>query len=336
MRTIDDALRPVVARGGPAPYALLDFPDHGNVGDSAIHVGETTWMRAALQARPAYTARNEVRPDEMRSLPPETRIFLHGGGNFGDIWPSHQLFREELLELYPGRPVVQLPQSLHYDDPAAIGRTAAVIARHGAFTLLVRDRESLALATTHFDCEVVLCPDLAFAIGPLGRSAAPSVDVLLVLRSDQERAIPELSAAAMPAGWQVTDWVDEPPRVHTRARLGTGLNIARAFDLRGLQPNYRRALYFEALARARLQRGVALLSTARFVVTDRLHVHILCTLLGIPHVCLDNYYGKIRQFAAAFGTGWSGVRFVETVEEALGAAGAAHTCGVSETREING
>jgi pyruvyl transferase EpsO len=36
------------------------------------------------------------------------------------------------------------------------------------------------------------------------------------------------------------------------------------------------------------------------VVTDRLHVHILSLLQGKAHAVLDNSYGKIARFMAAF------------------------------------
>ena len=39
-----------------------------------------------------------------------------------------------------------------------------------------------------------------------------------------------------------------------------------------------------------------LVSSARVVVTDRLHAHVLCTMLAVPHVVVDGGYGKIRAF----------------------------------------
>jgi len=33
---------------------------------------------------------------------------------------------------------------------------------------------------------------------------------------------------------------------------------------------------------------------SRVVITDRLHAHILATLMGIPNVAMDNDYGKIE------------------------------------------
>jgi pyruvyl transferase EpsO len=53
------------------------------------------------------------------------------------------------------------------------------------------------------------------------------------------------------------------------------------------------------------------------VITDRLHGHILCTLLGIPHVVLDNSYGKIQGFLESFTGECELVRRAESPAEAL-------------------
>jgi pyruvyl transferase EpsO len=54
------------------------------------------------------------------------------------------------------------------------------------------------------------------------------------------------------------------------------------------------------LAWERVLRGCALLSRGKVVVTDRLHAHILSTLLGIPNIILDNNYGKLSSFRDAW------------------------------------
>ena len=59
----------------------------------------------------------------------------------------------------------------------------------------------------------------------------------------------------------------------------------------------------DAAAKARLRRGIRQISRGRAIVTDRLHVHICSLLLGRPHAVLDNSYGKIRRFMAAFSGG---------------------------------
>src|SRR3546814_7789266 len=46
-------------------------------------------------------------------------ILIHGGGNMGTLWPRHEAFRLHLLRAHRGRPIVQMPQSIHSADIAA-------------------------------------------------------------------------------------------------------------------------------------------------------------------------------------------------------------------------
>ena len=314
---IDVVLAPLADRAQGSPFVLLDFPDHSNVGDSAIWLGETAWLRQELGRMPAYICRQEAEWSVLERNAPEGTIFLHGGGNFGDIWPSQQLFRETVLERYKGRPVVQLPQSIHFNDPAAIERTAARIAAHGAFTLLVRDQRSLELARSRFDCSVALCPDMAFCLGPQQRSSTPIVPVLMLLRTDLERRSEAIEPTRLPSGWKVDDWLTDTPNLYKRARVKTYLGALSRLQWREVYGPAHEVSKAENLANSRLRRGVGMLSEAAFIITDRLHVHILATLLGIPHVCLDNSYGKIQGLSSAFDTLWDGARQVETLEEAM-------------------
>src|SRR3546814_1143240 len=108
------------------------------------------------------------------------------GGNFGTTWPKHEALRLKLLRAFPGRSIVQLPQSLYYDDDLRIREMAEAIREHGAFTLLLRDAPSSAFAQRHFDCDVRLCPDAALYLGRFQR-AAPKAAIFALLRTDHER-----------------------------------------------------------------------------------------------------------------------------------------------------
>jgi exopolysaccharide biosynthesis predicted pyruvyltransferase EpsI len=47
------------------------------------------------------------------TLGPDDPILLHGGGNFGDVWPGFQRFREQVIRESPNRRIIQLPQTIH-------------------------------------------------------------------------------------------------------------------------------------------------------------------------------------------------------------------------------
>src|SRR5262249_51583605 len=103
------------------PLAILDFPDIRNCGDSAIWLGEMAYLRDRHGKRPAYVSRmRDFSPEELERAMPTGPIFIHGGGNFGDLWVTHQDFRERVIERFPNRQIIQFPQSIHYKAPERI------------------------------------------------------------------------------------------------------------------------------------------------------------------------------------------------------------------------
>ena len=284
---------------GYSAHALLDFPSHWNIGDSAIWQGEVEILRAVHGAAPAYVSHVRYAVDEpARVLRGTEVIYLHGGGNFGDIWPAYQRYREAVLARYPNHRIVQLPQSLHFGAPEGIERTKRAIGAHRDFHLMVRDHESLAFATSHFDCPVTLVPDSAFGIDMTGfsRNTAPK-GISCLFRRDKERrpdaqAGHDLFKDALIADWT---WHSGARRKLEKAVMGAFM-VGPARPLMGL-----RSRAFDAMARARVAMGFAQLDAAQVVVTDRLHGHIMATLLGKPHVVIDNFYGKIQNFIRAWG-----------------------------------
>ncbi|MCL2385790.1 MAG: polysaccharide pyruvyl transferase family protein, partial [Alphaproteobacteria bacterium] len=138
---------------GVRSFALVDFPHHENVGDSAIYLGELEWLQRHLGFVPGYVCSyGNFSAEELQRAVPEGPILIHGGGNFGDIWPHHHAFREAVLTAFPNRRIIQLPQTIHFDDLAARDRAAQKITDHGNFLLFVRDQRSFDLARKAFKC----------------------------------------------------------------------------------------------------------------------------------------------------------------------------------------
>lgn len=286
---IFQALRPLVPPD--LPVALLDFPAYANVGDSMIWLGEIGTLAALGMPRAAYTSdMRTFDPAHLRSLlGADGVILLSGGGNFGDLWPAHQTFREHVIAGFPDHRIVQLPQSIHFADAAGLGRTRRVVTGHDRFTLMVRDGQSLDVARDGLGIDAVLCPDMAFAIGPLNREQ-PAHDArtfVWLLRTDAESA----AHAPSPHSARSVDWNREPPS-GIAGLTDRVSHVARRRPMLGRVLRGAISARYEALATARLRRGRDLLSSASGVVTDRLHGHVLCMLLGIPHVLVADRTGK--------------------------------------------
>lgn len=314
-QAVDAVLTPLVPRDGR--LALLDFPDHGNVGDSLIWLGTVEYFRRRHGLRPRYVCTySDFRADEMARALPDGPIFLHGGGNFGDLWPAHQAFREMVLQSHPDRVIVQLPQTIHFADRENLRRAARIINEHPYFTLLVRDRRSYDLARASFTCKVALCPDMAFCLRRWRRGRHPGDHLLLLLRRDKESRFDQPSDEMLPAGASVEDWAEDDPDLPAQVDHHLCMRWP-LLPLLGRDENARRELRFRVKAAIRRRRGVTQLESARYVITDRLHVHILCLLLGIPHTTIDNNYGKIRLFEETWTRELSLVRQASDLAEAL-------------------
>jgi pyruvyl transferase EpsO len=297
---------------GCGPVALIDFPRYANVGDSAIWAGQVQFL-ASLGIRPVYTC--DQKTYDRRALAKrigDGTILLTGGGNFGDLYPRHQELREQIISSFPENPIIQLPQSVHFEDRAKLDRARSVYDRHARLTLLLRDRWSLETAATAFDCRTELCPDMAFWLPPLPQPHEPSSEAVWLMRDDDE-AIPTF-ADGVPAA-VTTDWTHEPRTLAFRLYVwfsGAALRSATASHalqrpLQGMQ---------DRVAMGRVARGCAMLGQARVVVTDRLHGHILCALLAIPHVLLDNRYGKNGNFYETWTVEWELARWADSPGDA--------------------
>ncbi len=285
-----DTIGPLLVPG--EPVALVDFPNHTNVGDSAIWLGQLSLLNTLGIPRPCYTCDYRGYSHEALSARiGRGTILLSGGGNFGDLYPQHQALRDEVIRAFPNNRIIQLPQSIYFRSASALHESAFTCARHPDLTLLVRDRASFELAQESFRSPVMLCPDLAFCLGPLERPA-PTYDGIVYLARRDREARPRAGQLGSIDGVMQTDWLWERPgpalELHDRIRR----RVVRYPWLDWLQHHLHRL--YPLIAQKRVASGVWTLSRGRAVVTDRLHAHVLSLLMGIPHCVMDNSYGKVR------------------------------------------
>jgi exopolysaccharide biosynthesis predicted pyruvyltransferase EpsI len=285
-----------------ARVALLDVPNHPNSGDNAIWLGELELLRRR-SARIAYVCETHGfdAPALRRAVGPDGVVLLHGGGNFGDEWPGYQALRERAVRELPDLPIVQLPQSVEFNDGAARDRAAAALGGHPRLTVLCRDEPSAecvrALAPHG---TVQLCPDAAFALRPRPRRPPAGDAPLWLTRTDRERRSVRLAPPTGSRG-SVVDW-PAPDRSEAALRALSRRVGQRATKRAPLAPAATPALValHRSLAARRVRAAFDLLASAPLVVTDRLHAHILCLLLGVPHAVVETGYGKLRRFVEAW------------------------------------
>ncbi len=305
---IDRVISPMLR--GAGRVALVGYPTHWNIGDSLIWLGATRYLRTVPGLDLAYvchpsTYRKRLLGDVIADGP----ILITGGGNTGDVWPRAQLFRERLIRDFPDNPIIQLPQSINFREPQNAQRFRSLASTHQRFTLVARDRESVAVARDQLGLDAALCPDMALFIGATLRPVTDGSGVLHLLRDDAETGDPR----ARPG--EATDWPDESSAWLLAQRALAVLARRGYWPARLLQRPT--AYAYEALARQRLARGSRLLGGCEVLVTDRLHGHILAVLLGIEHYVVGDRFGKVRAFYETWTHECEHAHWCDSVEEAL-------------------
>lgn len=293
-------------------YALVDFPDHSNVGDSAIWLGEISLLRKLSGELPSYVCtHSDYDRHALERSVPAGPIFFHGGGNIGDLWPANQRFRERILIDFPDRKVILLPSSIHFIDKRKIEVFAEALGRSKDSHLFVRDERSLAFAQHHLESTVTLSPDAALGLGQLAQPQEPSIRAFALLRTD-----PEVSSAdyrgLRSAEVVIDDWLIEP--TINRGSMRNRAIITTIFA-GSISRQQAKARHYNRIAQTRVDRGLKQLCQGEIVISDRLHAHILCTLMGKAHIALDNSYGKVSGYWGRWHRDVSNIRFATNVDQ---------------------
>jgi pyruvyl transferase EpsO len=322
-KTLRDSIGPVI------DVALLDAPALINVGDSMIWEGQLAYMRR-LGYRVRYiTDMQSYDPRRLKkALPTGGAILLRGGGNFGDVWVGHQKFRERVARDNPEYRIVQLTQSVMFRDPARAEVANDELRRHPDFHLLIRDEKSFQRAAAGLpDLSRTMSFDMALGWDPVEPREARGDRAVVIARDDREASSGLLSAAE---GWDpgfemlITDWTrhSEHPSAWVQARELLAANkaaVARSRKFRLPLPTLSQAKVESTLAYLNdwnVDWAVSLFWTARAMVVDRLHAHVLASLLGIPHVVLDNDHGKISTVFHSYTGQFSTAHYTTSTDEA--------------------
>ena len=302
--------------------ALVGYPDHWNVGDAAIWWG-TRRLLDAIGVHVEYTCDPwSYEPAALRTALPEGPILILGGGNLGDAYRHEQSLREQVLTDFPQRRIIQLPQSIWFASSKRAESLADTLLHAGDVTLLLRDAASLSFAREMFRCNSALCPDAAVALDLAGAGAAAEVPLLALWRTDSEArehaggggegvVVADWTAPGPEIGLMSTaarrfqEWVGDPP-----AEIGS-CSVRRRMAWRHMP------WLWDQLAEDRTLRGCRLLSRGRVVLTDRLHAHLLCTLMRKPHVVCDSTNGKIFAYRDTWPIVDPLVRFASSRAEAV-------------------
>lgn len=283
--------------------ALLNYPDYLNIGDHLIWLGEVFYLTEVLKTKIKYTAAGiaDFSREKMERQVGKAPIIFQGGGNLGDLWSNHQEFREYIISNYRDRPIIIMPQSIYFEGASNLKRAADIFNSHPKLTLFVRETFSYEIARKYFhSCQIIKTPDMAFQLLNLPcmafKNAGEQSSILYHCRTDKElRADSSPEFIFKLPNLVVEDWISSEWKIwHScKSILETSQTnfekFPAIFDCL-CDPNLHRVSWIV------MHKAIEQFSQHRLIITNRLHGHILCVLLGIPHIFLGNSYHKNESF----------------------------------------
>ncbi|MDR0559613.1 MAG: polysaccharide pyruvyl transferase family protein [Prevotellaceae bacterium] len=281
-------------------YILLDLPYYTNVGDTLIWQGALDFLKT-LPYKCLYSSSAEnYRTTEIDN---NVIILLTGGGNFGDLWRRHQIFRRKIIAAFPNNTIILLPQSVFYKDFSLLKEDAEIFSQHKNLTMCFRDINSLDTACKYFqNSRNILLPDMAFCIDMSKwkkyiRQTEPQ-KILYLDRKDCEKNDSQ-HYDIIPPEAENHDWTAMEKMPHGFVLFKKLQFLLQKIDkISGLQLNdtVSDAVYQKIMRKYFICSGISFLSAYSTVYTTRLHGAILSVLLDKPVNIFDNSYGKNSSF----------------------------------------
>ncbi|HVI41812.1 MAG TPA: polysaccharide pyruvyl transferase family protein, partial [Anaerovoracaceae bacterium] len=220
---------------------------------------------------------------------------LQGGGNFGDLYPWHQSFREHIVKQFPDNKIVILPQTIHFSDNARADESAKIFQNHKNLHICVRDEKSYKFAADFLSDNVYLLPDMAhwlYGSPPFKPATLSSArDTLWLIRGDKEQphasSVPGLPVHGkdFQGDWDDLQGFSAPFLEQWSSKFH---RVAGMAPIRVVRP----WKMYLPMVRSIIEANVNFFSKYERIVTSRLHGHILGALLDKEVVLIDNSYGK--------------------------------------------
>lgn len=273
-------------------YIYIAVPHYtSNVGDVLLWKSTSDILKK-IKHRCLYEC--SIRTYEKPQISDKIIIVIQPGGNFGDIWKDQQEFRHRILTDFPNNPIVQLPNSVWFNDKGFMEQDIERFRNHKApITICLRERQSYNIICQHYPfVKASLLPDMAlsFDIDKFIKRKKGN-DTLLLQRNDVELKNTTQLTQLKKNNVFYSDWpcMDKPiiaeyfckKILYTSRRLG-----------KKIQNKLTSFCYKKTMRPLYIRNGIKFINQYQTIYSTRLHAAIIATILGKEVHLLDNSYGK--------------------------------------------
>ncbi|MCT0000836.1 polysaccharide pyruvyl transferase family protein [Weissella cibaria] len=257
-------------------FYMFGVPSYTNMGDQAVSLAERKYIENEFSE---YQYIEVLEEDDDEAIPvvkkhlhPQDIIAFTGGGNMGNLYPTHEEARRKVFSTFTDNLTISFPQSIHFEDTEAgqveKRKSQQAYNKNPNLVLVARDAQSFHRMQTTFQNPVIFTPDMVLYMDTVDwqfdRHGA-----LFVLRHDTEKVVKQSTIDNVKSVLDAT---------YPVKRVDTVLDNPKE-----ITPVTRETLY---------ERELELFSQQNIVITDRWHAMVFSVLTGTPCLLFGNSYGK--------------------------------------------
>ena len=132
---------------------LVGTPNHGNLGDHAIVLGEYKFLEGIHYNKniieiPLLFIKKHTKMFKL--IIGKSDIFIHGGGFLGSLWPTEDEMSRNVIRFFPKNKILVFPQTIYFYDNEEGKRlrriTEDVYKKHKNLYLFFREKKSYNFA----------------------------------------------------------------------------------------------------------------------------------------------------------------------------------------------
>lgn len=262
-------------RNNPRTVFLLMTPQHENLGDHAIALAETEFLKQHNIDYIEITGEtlDHLRNNRILSLMNGCPILMQGGGYLGTLWPESEVVFREILKANPKSKIFLFPNTIYYEDTpqgrASFEESKTLYGNHKELYLYAREKISYETMCKAYR-NVKLIPDMVFSLDESDRQGQRS-GCILSLRQDHER----------------TRSAQQEKEIFRQAESLFGDQVKQSDMVadRCIRVEERVSAVHEKLGE---------FASAQLVITDRLHGMVFCAITGTPCIVLNSKSPKVR------------------------------------------
>lgn len=255
---------------------LLNTPEHGNLGDHAIALAIIEFLKDNYPQLNIIeiTAMQYMRTKKIlkHKILSENILAITGGGYLGDIWINEERRVREIIQTYNKNYIVIFPQTIAFENVVELNLSKSYYSNHPKLFILTRERNSYNLAIKEElvpKKQVCCCPDMVMYLKNY-KAVCDRKDVLLCFRKDKELSVSSLFKQKL--------------EEYLELNFEEKVNYTDTVIEKDINLNKRKK---------EVEKKLLEFSSAKLVITDRLHGMIFAAVTGTPCIAFDNSTKKV-------------------------------------------